>query len=164
MAPWVVWLLVAGGLAAVELLTLDFVFAMLAVAALAAAGVAALTDSQAAALAAFAVSAVATLVVVRPRIKARLQPRLVRDNTQALTGMTAVVLQEVTSTAGLVRLGGEVWTARTYTDDERLLPGRRVVVVEIDGATAMVFGDPELDAAADGGSDPSSPRSPEDPA
>jgi membrane protein implicated in regulation of membrane protease activity len=40
---------------------------------------------------------------------------------------------------GCVRIGGEVWTARSYDDDEVIDAGERVEVVEIRGATALVM-------------------------
>ena len=41
---------------------------------------------------------------------------------------------------GCVKIdGGEVWTARSYADDEVIDIGQRVEVVEIRGATALVM-------------------------
>ena len=37
-----------------------------------------------------------------------------------------------------MRLDGEVWTARSYDEDEVIEPGTRVHVMEIRGATALV--------------------------
>ena len=39
---------------------------------------------------------------------------------------------------GCVRIDGEVWTARSYDEDEIFEAGTRVQVVEIRGATALV--------------------------
>jgi membrane protein implicated in regulation of membrane protease activity len=39
---------------------------------------------------------------------------------------------------GLVKLEGEVWTARAYDEDRVFEQGDRVAVVEIRGATALV--------------------------
>jgi membrane protein implicated in regulation of membrane protease activity len=50
------------------------------------------------------------------------------------------VLERIANAEGLgcVRIDGEVWTARSYLDDETYEPGARVQVVEIRGATALV--------------------------
>ena len=40
--------------------------------------------------------------------------------------------------ATVIRLDGEVWTARSYVDEETYEAGTRVQVVEIRGATALV--------------------------
>ena len=37
-----------------------------------------------------------------------------------------------------MRLEGEVWTARAYDEDEIIEQGKRVQVMEIRGATALV--------------------------
>jgi membrane protein implicated in regulation of membrane protease activity len=37
-----------------------------------------------------------------------------------------------------VKIGGELWTARSYDDDDSFEPGTRVEVMKIDGATALV--------------------------
>jgi membrane protein implicated in regulation of membrane protease activity len=39
---------------------------------------------------------------------------------------------------GTVRIGGEVWTARAYGEDEVIEAGEVVDVIEIRGATALV--------------------------
>jgi membrane protein implicated in regulation of membrane protease activity len=57
----------------------------------------------------------------------------------ALTGARAVVLERVDSEHGLVKLAGEVWTARAYDPDNVLEPGAGVDVIEIRGATAYVL-------------------------
>jgi membrane protein implicated in regulation of membrane protease activity len=45
----------------------------------------------------------------------------------------------VSADGGRVRLGGEVWSARTYGDDDAVFePGSRVDVLKIEGATALV--------------------------
>jgi len=48
------------------------------------------------------------------------------------------VLERVDVDSGQVRIGGEVWSARAYNEDDVLEPGARVVVLEIKGATALV--------------------------
>jgi membrane protein implicated in regulation of membrane protease activity len=39
---------------------------------------------------------------------------------------------------GQVKIGGEIWSARAYDEDEVLEPGTRASVMLIDGATALV--------------------------
>jgi membrane protein implicated in regulation of membrane protease activity len=40
---------------------------------------------------------------------------------------------------GSIKLGGELWTARPYDGTSTIAPGSRVEVMEIDGATAVVY-------------------------
>jgi len=42
-------------------------------------------------------------------------------------------------TSGQVRLDGQVWTARPLNEDETYEPGEPVTVMQINGATAVVF-------------------------
>jgi membrane protein implicated in regulation of membrane protease activity len=86
----------------------------------------------------FAGSAVA-FTVVRPIARRhRSMPPQIRTGTAALIGRQAVVLEEVTDHGGLVKLEGEVWTARPYDAEDVLPEGARVHVMEIQGATALV--------------------------
>ena len=56
----------------------------------------------------------------------------------AVIGAKALVLEQVDVHHGSVKIGGEIWTARTYDEDEVLEPGARVEVMKIEGATALV--------------------------
>ena len=48
------------------------------------------------------------------------------------------MVQRVDRNGGQVKIGGEVWTARSYDEDDAFEPGARVEVMKIDGATALV--------------------------
>ena len=61
-----------------------------------------------------------------------------RTGTAALVGTRALVLERVDADGGCVKIGGEVWTARAYDEDEVIEPGTRVDVLKIEGATALV--------------------------
>ena len=144
--PWQVWLGLAIALGVLELFSLDLILLMLALGAvvgmvLALAGL----DTWVQVLAAVATS-VAALGLVRPSVVKRLHqgPTLVLGH-DALVGRTAVVVEEVSSQGGQVRINGELWTARPYDDDQVIEPGAKVDVFQIKGATAMVHRVPELD-------------------
>ena len=49
-----------------------------------------------------------------------------------------VVVEEITAQSGLVKLAGEVWTARPFDTSSTIPVGARVDVFEINGATAVV--------------------------
>jgi membrane protein implicated in regulation of membrane protease activity len=134
-----IWVVVAGVLAVGEVLSLTLVLAMPAVGALAAALVAVLDGGVVLQLVAFVVVSAALLGLVRPiaRRHLRTAPRL-RSGAAALVGRQAVVLERVDADGGRVKLGGEVWSARSWSGQQVLEPGTRVEVMEIDGATALV--------------------------
>ena len=65
-------------------------------------------------------------------------PARLRTGTAALVGARALVLERVDGNGGQVKIGGEVWSARAYDEDDVIEPGARVEVMQIDGATALV--------------------------
>ena len=144
---WHVWLSLAIGLGVLELFSLDLILLMLAGGAVVGMVLALIGfDGWVQVLAAVAAS-VAALGLVRPSVVKRLHsgPTLVLGH-DALVGKTAVVVEQVSSQGGQVRIGGELWTARPYDDDAVIEPGSKVDVFQIKGATAMVHRVPELDA------------------
>ena len=91
-------------------------------------------------LAAFVVAAGAGLGFVRPIALRHLkQPPALRTGTAALVGRSAIVLEEVTEHSGRVRIDGQEWTSRAY-DESLVIPvGTKVDVMQISGATALVY-------------------------
>lgn len=136
-----IWLVAGVLLAAAEALTGDFFLLMLAGGALSAAGVSAVTDFPLWLDAiVFGVMSIGLLVVVRPMLLRRYsQQPAIATGIDALPGKPALVLEEVGSDTGQVKLNGEVWTARPMDPTEVYSPGTTVTVMEIDGATAVVW-------------------------
>ena len=65
----------------------------------------------------FVVGSVLSLALLRPVARRHLRlPAIARTGTAALVGRKAVVLRRVDQVDGLIRIGGEDWTARTYVD------------------------------------------------
>src|SRR5262249_61906210 len=90
-------------------------------------------------LGAFAITAGAGLGVVRPLAARHIrQPALLRSGTAALVGRSATVLEQVTAHGGQVRIGGELWSARSYDESQGIPVGSTVDVFAIEGATAPV--------------------------
>jgi membrane protein implicated in regulation of membrane protease activity len=140
MADWLVWLIAAGVLAAAEVLTLTLVLGMLSVAAVGSALIAALGAPAAAQVAVFAGVAVLLLALVRPVARRhRHMPASIRTGTDALVGKRGTAVTEITTHGGQVRIGGEVWSARTYDESHVVAAGAPVDIAQIDGATAVVL-------------------------
>ncbi len=137
---WLIWLILAGVLGIAELLTLTLAFALIAVAAVAAAAVAAADGGLPLQLLAFVLTAGAGLGLVRPFAMRHIkQPPELRTGTAALVGRKAIVVEEVTGHTGRVRIDGELWSSRAY-DDTLVIPvGSMVDVLQIQGATALVY-------------------------
>jgi membrane protein implicated in regulation of membrane protease activity len=139
MGSWIVWLVLAAMLGFAEVMTTTLAFGLLAAAAVVAAIVGAVGLGLAFQLAAFAVAAGAGLGVVRPlAVRHIRQPPLLRTGASALVGRSATVTEEVTALGGRVRIGGEVWSARSYEESQVIPAGSRVDVFAIEGATALV--------------------------
>lgn len=141
MPAAVLWLIFALVLAGAEALTGHLFLVMLGGGALAAALTSWVTDFPAWANGAvFLVVSVLLLVLVRPPLKRRLTPGEVpRLGIEALQGKTALVLERVGRDAGQVKLDGQVWSARPLNEGDVYEPGEPVTVMQIDGATAVVF-------------------------
>lgn len=137
---WVAWIITALVLGGVEIATLDLVFLMLAAGALAGAASAALGLGLLLQVVVAAVTAVAMLGVVRPVALRHLRtPVETRTGVAALVGRQAVVLERIDAGGGRVKLAGEVWSARSFDPHQAIEPGRTVDVVQIEGATAVVY-------------------------
>ena len=139
MEDWVYWMIAAGALAVGEIFSLSFFLGPIAVAAAVAAVAGLLGAGLAIQIAVFIAASAASLVVLRPIARRHLRtPAQLRTGTAALVGERAVVLERVDRDGGQIKLAGEIWTARTYDEDEVLEPGARVQVMQIEGATALV--------------------------
>jgi membrane protein implicated in regulation of membrane protease activity len=140
MNAWLIWLILAAVLGIAELLTLTLAFALIAVAAGAAAAVASADVGLPLQLAAFVVTAGAGLGLVRPLAMRHIrQPPALRTGVAALIGRKAIVIEEVTGHSGRIRINGELWSSRAYDDTLVIPAGSTVDVIQIEGATALVY-------------------------
>jgi membrane protein implicated in regulation of membrane protease activity len=137
---WLLWLILAAALAGAETLSLDLVLIMCAGGA-GAGGVAAAAGLPPAAQVAVAIAgALALLLFVRPVAKRHLAGAdTTLDGTSALVGTNAIVLSTVDAKGGRVRLNGSEWSARSYDETQVLPVGSSVQVMQISGATAVVW-------------------------
>jgi membrane protein implicated in regulation of membrane protease activity len=139
MPDWVIWMVAAAVLLGGEMLTLTLFLGPLSLAAVLAALVALAGGSVELQVAAFVAGAVASLAIVRPIARRHMRaPPHTRTGAAALIGQSALVLERVDRESGMVKIGGEVWTARPYDESDVFEPGARVDVMKIDGATALV--------------------------
>ncbi len=141
---WLWWTGAALILGLIEIASLDLVFTMLAAAALVAAVVAFFGASFPVQVIAFVIAAVLLLIALRPLLLRRLKLTgpAPTTNADANVGQRAEVLITVTDRAGMVKLRGEEWTARTADPHQELAPGQMVDVIRIEGATAVVTAQP----------------------
>jgi Membrane protein implicated in regulation of membrane protease activity len=137
---WVLWLILAVVLGAAEIFTLTAALGLLGLAAALTAVVAALGLPVPVQLIVFVIASIAGLGVVRPIARRHLlQPPPQRFGVEALVGKPAYVIQEVTAHDGRVRINGEEWSARAYDETQVIPAGATVDVMQIEGATALVY-------------------------
>jgi membrane protein implicated in regulation of membrane protease activity len=139
------WIVLGVVLVIAEIFTTTLFLIMFGAGAFAAAGAAALGAPVGIQVLVFAAVSALTLLAVRPTIQRhRLSAAQSGDQpfgVEAIEGSTALVLEQVDSDAGMVKIDGELWTARAYDGTQVLAPGERVRVIEVRGATAMVWRD-----------------------
>lgn len=136
-----VWLIAGIVLAVAEVFTTTFVLIMFAAGAFVAAAAAALGAGVVSQSIVFALVSVLALIAVRPTIQRHLRQRSDHrpSSLEAIEGASGLVLERVDLDHGLVKIGGELWTARPYDSTQVFETGDRVRVIEIKGATALVW-------------------------
>ena len=142
---WETWTGLAILLGVAELFSLDLVLLMMASGALVGMIFALVGVGWPLQVVAAVVASIGMLALVRPNIVKRLHsgPELTLGHA-ALVGKQAVVVDQVSTQGGQIRVGGELWTARPYDETEVIEPGAPVDIFEIRGATAYVHRIPTL--------------------
>ncbi|MET0134414.1 MAG: NfeD family protein [Kibdelosporangium sp.] len=140
MAAWLVWLIGGLLLISAEVLSGDLWLLMIGLGALGGSAAALAGGSVVISALVFAIASIALIGGIRPVLKRKLIGHDYKTNTQALIGAKATVVAPVDHHSGQVKIGGEIWSARTH--DGTYQPGTPVIVVEIAGATAIVAPEP----------------------
>ena len=141
MTAAVIWLIAGLALIAAEVLAGEFVLLMLGGGALAAAGASVLfPDNLLVGVGVFAAASVLLLFAVRPALRRKLDRGIDHSvmHHRALVGNTAFVVNRVDGHSGQVKIGGDLWSARSFDGFHVIEPGAKVTVMDISGATALV--------------------------
>jgi membrane protein implicated in regulation of membrane protease activity len=143
MDVWLIWLVAACVLGVGEMHQGGFYLAPFALGAVLAAVVGLLGVGAALSGVVFLAASGIVFATLRPVAQRhRRLPPAIRTGAAALIGRRATVLERIANDEGVgcVRIdGGEVWTARSYDQNEVIEAGDHVEVVEIRGATALVM-------------------------
>jgi membrane protein implicated in regulation of membrane protease activity len=138
---WAIWLSLAFLLGIAEIMSLDLVLIMLAVGALAGAGVAVLAPSLwwLQVLVATLIS-LAMLLLLRPTLlaKVRSMPGY-RSSAAKMVGSSGVATSQIDRSGGEIKVDGQSWSARPYSSDVVIEQGTEIEVYEIDGVIAVVY-------------------------
>lgn len=140
---WILWIVAACILGIGEMHTGGLYLLPFAVGAALAGAISLLGVGSLLAVLVFVLASVLVFGALRPVARRhRRLPPAIRTGAAALVGKRAMVLERIANNEGVgcVKIdGGEVWTARSYDEDEVIDVGERVEVVEIKGATALVM-------------------------
>ncbi len=144
---WQIWAGLALTLGVAEMFSLDLFLLMLAVGAGVGMIVALLGLPVFVQILAVLGASVAMLALVRPSIVKRVHsgPDLTLGH-DALVGRQGVAVSEISADGGQVRIGGELWSARSYDETMVIPEGARVDIFGIKGATALVHAMPQIDS------------------
>lgn len=138
---WAGWGILAVGLAALEMLTMDLTLLMLASGALAG-GLTALVAPGLWWLQVLVavVVAVLTLMLLRPTLldKVRNAPGY-RSSLESLVGSTGRATAQIDAHGGEVKVSGQVWDARSFDPGVTILEGHEIEVYGLDGVTLIVY-------------------------
>ncbi|MGW9549519.1 NfeD family protein [Citricoccus zhacaiensis] len=136
---WVLWLSLAVVFAVVETMVLDLVFLMLAAGSAAALATALVGGEAWLQIVMFAGVSLLMLAAVRPTALKHLKKGTADQltNVDSMPGRTVMVLEDTGSTAGLAKIDGETWTARSATG-VTIPAGNEAEIDEVDGATLII--------------------------
>ncbi|MER5337509.1 NfeD family protein [Micromonospora sp. NPDC002717] len=141
----VLWIVLGVVLAVAEIFTTTLFLIMFAAGAFAAAGAAALGAPVGVQAIVFAGVSALTVLGVRPTLRRHRRSALESGEqpfgVEAIEGSTALVLERIDAGQGMVKIDGELWQARSYDASQVFAPGERVQVIQVRGATALVWRD-----------------------
>lgn len=142
MEPWQIWLIAAALLAAIEVMTTSFFMLWFAIGAVAA-GVAALVGAELAIQGSvFVLVSLLLVLFTRPLISkfVKLKDDDAKTNLEGLPGRNCVALEDFNrglGNHGLVKLGGDIWSAISI-NDQIITKGDQLKVVRVEGVKLIV--------------------------
>jgi membrane protein implicated in regulation of membrane protease activity len=134
MEDWLIWLLAGVALGILEIVTPGFIFACFSFGCFGAAVAAALDFNLTAQIIVFSVVTLVVFVSARQiyvKLLGNRRPEA-RTNLERLIGSRGLVLEEVSSLQGAVKVEGEVWSSRSE-NGEVLSPGMPVRILRVEG-------------------------------
>ncbi len=133
MPDWAIWFVIGAALLAGELLVTAAILGPVGLAAFGAGIVAALDGSKELQIASFIVLTLIAIPLARPLARRHREPQAheFRTNAPALVGEEALVLEPIGRDSGQVKVGGDVWSARSAAPEQVFERGERVIVQSV---------------------------------
>lgn len=137
---WQFWIILAGLFFIIEMATVGFLVFWFGIGSLAAMVVSLFTPNIAIQTAVFVFSSTILLFFTRPLVnKLTKKENEIQTNAYSIIGKKGIVIKEIdpVSGEGQVKVGTEVWSAKTL-GDKKIKEGSQIEVTEIDGVKAVV--------------------------
>ena len=134
---WSTWMIAAGVLLVLEIVSPGtFFFICLAIGAVGAGIVSLITMNLWIQVIVFTIISVASMYFVRPFAKKYFNQTVKKSNVDALIGKTAVVVEQIEPLrSGMIKIDGDLWRAEC---DNTVASGEQVEITAIDGTKLMV--------------------------
>ena len=134
------WLVAAAVFVVIEIMTMGLTTIWFAGGALVGAVMAAVSLPLWSQIIAFAVISVVLLILTRPWALKYVNSRTIKTNADSLIGQTGLVTQDIDNlnAKGQVKVRGQIWTARSISDDLKLHEGQKVSIESISGVKVIV--------------------------
>ena len=142
-STWIIWLVLLIGTLVLEAVTLQYFSVWFALGALAAIAACLLGAEVWLQIVVFTAVTVISLLATRPFVR-RMQSRKIEPtNADRFVGQPAVVLEEIDNLGGkgLIKVGGQIWSARAVEGDTVIPAGESVRTVSIQGSKMLVAAD-----------------------
>ena len=134
------WLVAAAVFVVIEIMTMGLTTIWFAGGALVGAVMAAVSLPLWSQIIAFAVISVILLILTRPWALKYVNSRTIKTNVDSLIGQTRLVTQDIDNlnAKGQVKVRGQIWTARSISDEVKLHEGQKVSIESISGVKVIV--------------------------
>lgn len=134
------WLVAAAVFVVIEIMTMGLTTIWFAGGALVGAVMAAVSLPLWSQIIAFAVISVILLILTRPWALKYVNGRTIKTNVDSLIGQTGLVTQDIDNlnAKGQVKVRGQIWTARSISDEVKLHEGQKVSIESISGVKVIV--------------------------
>lgn len=138
---WIVWVIIAIAFGVAEIFSGTLILLMLSAGAIGGAAAAAFGAPIWAQGFIFSLVSALALFGLRPTLTRQIHANAESApmGLEAIEGSPGLVLERVDMDHGLIKIDGELWSARPYDASQTFDPGERVRVIEVRGATALVW-------------------------
>lgn len=140
MFMWQIWLIVAGICFVLEIITVGFLIFWFGIGALIASLVSLVIDNLVVQFAVFVFSSTLLLFFTKPLLTKFIKTDNGTPRNFSIIGKKAIVKKEINFSAnsGQVKIGGEIWSAKSENENIIIPQGEEVEVIGIEGVRAVV--------------------------